>query len=288
MLKYNSESRKISSTFKAYRNDITIYTEDEEKDKEFYTQLLKRILGDRVMINDITPLGCKDNVIKYCFESNHLKCEAYIIDGDIKIVNDNQKISHPKLFILDRYCIENYLIDENSTIKYIYNNVGTQSEAKIKESLNFDEWLLSFSEPFTNLFIHFAISDYFDIPYTLFNSIKYFAVKKNSITFNPKLIEDDVNLLKNEAIRVKGEYEYSKLLKILESKWQPNLDTLLKIVSGKNYLIPLLQLKTKEFKKIKSSETLEVCKINLVQHFDVTKLDNLKIFIENLVSHKAS
>ncbi|MBP3944462.1 DUF4435 domain-containing protein [Sphingobacteriaceae bacterium WQ 2009] len=282
MLKFSNESRKISSSFKAYRNDVSIFTEDEEKDKEFYTLLLKRVLGDSVKINDITPLGCKQNVLKYCFESSVSKKEVYIIDGDIQTIKGDHSVSHPKLFILDRYCIENYLMDENSVIKYIYNHTGTYSEEKIKEDLNFEEWLLQFSEPFTKLFIHFAISDHFHIGYTLFNARKYFNVKKDSISFDSALVDQDIEIIKNIIIENHGIDAYTDIVDFFENKWQPNIETLLKIVSGKNYLIPLLQIKANEFKKNKNIETLESCKICLVQNFDVINLDNLKTFIEKI------
>lgn len=284
MLKYNNESRKISSRFKAYRNDINVFTEDEEKDKEFYTLLLKRLLGSQVKINDITPLGCKKNVLKYCNETALGKKEVYIVDGDIKVINNNHAIAHPNLFILDRYCIENYLLDENSAIKYIYNNSGTHSESNIKIALQYQNWLATYAPSLVCLFIHFAIADCFEIPYSIFAFSKYLVVKKKTISFNEDSLLSDVETVKNAVIEKIGKDKYEKTLKKLELKWEPTTETLLTIVSGKNYLIPLLQLKTQDFKKCKDTQTLEVCKISLVQHFDINNLNRLKDFILNIAS----
>ncbi|PJZ79220.1 hypothetical protein [Leptospira meyeri] len=66
MLKYNSDNQRLVSRFFQYRNDIDIYTEDEDKDKEFYKILFKRLLKNTININDITPLGSKTNVINRC------------------------------------------------------------------------------------------------------------------------------------------------------------------------------------------------------------------------------
>ena len=35
-LEFSSEQEQVASIFTAYRNDIDIYTEDENKDKPFY------------------------------------------------------------------------------------------------------------------------------------------------------------------------------------------------------------------------------------------------------------
>ncbi|WP_237390922.1 hypothetical protein, partial [Chryseobacterium sp. KMC2] len=63
MLKFGIDSLKSISKFFSYRNDIDIYTEDKEADKEFYKALFKNLLGDNIIINDVTPLGCKTNVL---------------------------------------------------------------------------------------------------------------------------------------------------------------------------------------------------------------------------------
>ena len=52
-LKLNSQQEHVSSLFTAYRNDIDIYTEDQNKDKPFYKIIFKRLLeGTGIKIND--------------------------------------------------------------------------------------------------------------------------------------------------------------------------------------------------------------------------------------------
>ena len=43
-LEFSSEQEQVASIFTAYRNDIDIYTEDENKDKPFYKKLFIRLL----------------------------------------------------------------------------------------------------------------------------------------------------------------------------------------------------------------------------------------------------
>lgn len=63
-LEFSAEQTQVASIFTAYRNDIDIYTEDENKDKVFYKRLFSRLLeGSGVLINDVYPLGSSKDVM---------------------------------------------------------------------------------------------------------------------------------------------------------------------------------------------------------------------------------
>lgn len=279
MLSLNSQTIKISSIFRRFRNDITIYTEDKEKDKEFYVQLLRRLVGDSLRINDVTPLGNRKNVINHC-KVSELDREVFIIDGDLSVIN-SKKETLPKLFVLNRYCIENFLIQEDSVVKFLYNACGLMSESRIKEKLNFHDWLETFVTPISSLFINFAIADYFDMKFDLYHAQKYCQIlsKDQGIKFNSELVFQDVDTLKARIIKHVGENAYSEISEQFTKKWTPSLDTFLTIVSGKSYLLPLLQSRSREFTGRKDGGSTNSCKINLVQHCDLTALNDLKDFL---------
>lgn len=44
-LEFSTETRQAATVFTEYRNTIDIYTEDCDKDKEFYVKLLKRLMA---------------------------------------------------------------------------------------------------------------------------------------------------------------------------------------------------------------------------------------------------
>lgn len=281
MLEYSDESRRLVSTFLTYRNDVDIYTEDEEKDKEFYRTLFSRLIKSDIRINDVTPLGNRDQVITRCkSEPKGDRKKVFIVDGDIAVVN-GVSLNIENLFVLDRYCIENFLIDNNSACNYVYLNCGTKSKEKIEADIKYQEWLSQYSESLINLFIHFAIINFYGGKFALFNANKYHTKTKESYIFDNNLVQADIDTLRNEAINSFGETNYLNKLNELKEKWKSDVDTLLTIVSGKDYLIPILLIKTQEFKSSKAMPTLEEVKINLVQHFDVTKLAKLKDFIES-------
>lgn len=281
MLNYTDEAKRLKSTFFRYRNDIDIYTEDEEKDKEFYKALFARLLKSDIKINDVTPLGCRDNVIKRC--ENEPKTErkkVFIVDGDIAFIH-GQIFTLDNLFVLEKYCIENFLIDEESTCNFVYLNCAIKSKEQIQNDLKFENWLSSYSESLINLFIHFAIINFYGGKFTLYNAHKYHTKKKDgNYVFDNSLVIKDIAILKDDAIIKFGLENYNTKLLELQNKWSYNIESLLTIVSGKDYLIPILLFKTQMFKSSKSLPSLQEVKINLVQQFDINKLQKLKEFIE--------
>ncbi len=79
MLDFSTEVRQAATVFTEYRNTIDIYTEDCEKDKEFYVKLIKRLLSDTdIRVNDIHPLGCRRTVIKCCENDTDIRRKKYI------------------------------------------------------------------------------------------------------------------------------------------------------------------------------------------------------------------
>lgn len=281
MINYNEESRRLLSTFYAYRNDIDIYTEDEEKDKEFYSTLFKRLLKPSIRINDITPLGNKNQVIKRCQNEPYSeRKKIFIVDGDIGVIN-NETLVMDNLFVLSRYCIENFLIDENSICNFVYLSCGTKSKEEILHNLEFENWMGSYSESLIQLFIHFAILKDCGGNFKLYNAHKYHQKIEGKYNFNRVMVSNDIETIKIEILKILSEEDYKEHYRYLNQKWTNDIDNLLKIVSGKDYLIPILLIKSQEFKKSKSMPSLEETKINLVHHFNVENLRDLKEAIEN-------
>ena len=283
MISLNEEPLRLTSTFRAYRNDIDIYTEDNDKDKEFYKVLFKRLLKKEIIINDITPLGCKKSVIKMCNEEpDNGRKKIFIIDGDVTFIHGNNIPENKHLYVLEGYCIENFLIDKETIIHFMYMNCGTKTIEQIESELNYNDWLNEYSTMFINLFIHFALINYFGGYFTLFNANKYHVKEGGEMVFNTELVKADILKTKVEILKLVSFEDYNLKHQDLTEKWSHCVENLTTIVSGKDYLIPLLLLKTKKFKKSKALPTLEEIKFSLVHSSNLSKLSNLKKVIENL------
>lgn len=237
-LDYSLKVKQVVPVFKEYRNTIDIYTEDGEKDKEFYKKIFSRLLsGTDVVISDVTPLGCRCEVIKSCHENTDLqRNKLYIVDGDI-FLQFREKETHPNLYVLDAYCIENFTISKESLIQATYCFSGALYDVeKISSLLDYENAVLSIVEPFLNLFFVYSIQAEFYNKFELRNVDSF--LEKGGVCSSEK-IDNRILEIKKELIQ--SGLSVEKLNEMLEDrkrKFPYSEESLLKVVSGKDYLIP--------------------------------------------------
>jgi hypothetical protein len=279
MLELSDEAKRLVSTFLAYRNDIDIYTEDELKDKEFYSVLFTRLLEKAIKVNDITPLGSRKNVIDRCqSEPDNGRKKLFIIDGDVKFIHGRDIPELPTLFVLEGYCIENFVFDSESIINFIYLNCASKSKGVIESELKNQEWLKIYANKFVDLFLHFAVVDFFGGKYALFNANKFHS----KAGYDEELVDKEIEKLKGDVLALTSQELYQAKIQELRSIWSYDLETLLKIVSGKDYLIPMLLFKVQDYKKSKALPAVEEAKFLLAHHCSLERLSSLKSAILNL------
>jgi len=99
MKRFSFESLKALPRFFAYRNEIDIYTEDKLSDKEFYKALFNRLSNKKIKIHDITPMGCKANVLKAYDEQDteSKRRKLFIVDGDLDLIIGSRLLLYRKL-----------------------------------------------------------------------------------------------------------------------------------------------------------------------------------------------
>ena len=92
----------------------------------------------------------------------------------------------------------------------------------------------------------------------------------------------DIEKLKAKILLITTEEEYKLKYEELKKQWTNCVASLMTIVSGKDYLIPILLFKTRCFKKSKPMLTVEEAKFMLVQNCNLDRLSTLKEAIEAL------
>jgi len=286
MLKYGLNALKAMPRLFSYRNDFDIFTEDKVADKEFYKTLFQNLLGEQIRINDVTPLGCKANVLS-AYESqskNDKRKKFFIVDGDLDLITGTNRKEEDNLIILDSYCIENYLIDEKGIIEFLYFSNGTESKEQLKVKLNFEKWLNYNAKILIELFLNFALLKKYgggpiiknaneflkqENKQTILDKIK---IKKYSEQIKKDII-DQLNILGFTDTDNVYTKEYEELSKI----WEVENLTLLRIVSAKNYLLPLLQFRMNHcINKSKALFPKDTIKLFLANNSKLDRLEFLK------------
>ena len=123
MFERTSAAKSAASIFYEEYNDIDIYIEDTAKGyRKIFKELLNKALDSKFEIDQVFPIGNREEVIAEC-EKNQLNSgrkRVYIVDGDLYLLNGNDRDDLKGLFVLPRYCIENYFFSLTSISEIAY------------------------------------------------------------------------------------------------------------------------------------------------------------------------
>lgn len=272
----------LKRVFYGSEKAITIYTEDKSSDKTFYKILLQRLLNSEIKINDIIPLGPKNIVIEESLKSLGTKNKSiFIVDSDIKIMEDTS-IETDNLIPLNRYCIENYLCCPIGLSKLINIRTGIE-ETEVKKALNFDVYMQKNCTQLVKLYYRYLLSMKMNAGIPFKKASNFFNspgphIKVDSSLVRKEIVEIDnilKSMLKEEGI-ISYKLELDKKLKHIEQLNPVCMDTILRILSGKHQLIPILRLKAESIDPSIRSMNLDHVKRELADKISLESLDFLK------------
>lgn len=115
-------------------NDVNFYVEDVDQENLYYA-ILKTIFPD-IKFNKIFPLNGKKNVIESANENKNNKNKIFIVDLDFDEILGKKKII-ANLFYLERYSIENYLLDKESIFEMMKEKNPKLKDNEIERKINF-------------------------------------------------------------------------------------------------------------------------------------------------------
>ena len=143
-LEYSDEASATRYVFFKERQDINIFIEDQNKEYQ-YEAIFKQLLPN-YNFGAIFASGGKP-AMKKMFEEfgafdvdNPTHPNIYIVDGDFdRIIFSTDMVNHPNYIYLDAYNIENYLIDENSCVRFACGKLR-KCEEETRNTIKFNEW----------------------------------------------------------------------------------------------------------------------------------------------------
>lgn len=131
----NDNYRIAEDVFFVQFNDISFFVEDTEQENFYYCIL--RNLFPEMKIEKIFPLNGKDNVINECKSNIGDKNKIFIVDKDFDDLLNKIEII-PNLFYLERYSIENHLINKSALIDYIISEKPKLKRLDINNNFDFE------------------------------------------------------------------------------------------------------------------------------------------------------
>ena len=242
-LNYSQEAKKAKANFYNQFNDIDIFIEDKASCiQELYRIIFKKIFRE-IKIDQIFPLGGKSQVrIEYNRNKNNIKEKPslFIIDGDLdlfyaKPTSLNNIKSKSYLCCLNRYSIENYLIEKKAIISTIEKEDPIKKIEIIEQKLDYDNWIIkNFS--LLELFIYYSIihEKKLGIPNVNYGVFKLCHETDNDGVIDETKIKGRIENIKNEII-FKNNDNLKEIYKD-RSKLLSKKNNLVIYVAGKNLI----------------------------------------------------
>ena len=280
MLEFKKGILPNIGVFFRHKNTVDVFVEDSY-DEEFYKVIINRVFEKTGhCVNKLISLGGKSRVIEACKidQKKRDTKRIYIVDGDLDLINDTNEKDLNHFFVLKKYCIENYLIQEAPLIEIIHDNVLIDKE-DIQKILCFNNWIKGISNELIELFIHYALcKKHIPTEPTISLGIGKLCTQKDKITIlHTSNCNQRIEELKSKLIDAISESEYNEEIYYLRQTWPSNVENALAIVSGKDYLLPLTEFRLQKFKRIKSFNMhRETLRIRLAKLIDISELEEIK------------
>lgn len=152
-LSYSSKATIALAEFYSHFNEKKIFVEDEGG-RLIHERIIAAIIGSGRIVR-VFPLNGRDPILNDWQNNKNDKNKIYIIDGDMEVIYPSIK---PKdnLFILDRYCIENFIFDEFYVRKVLEDYVRDHDALEQALTDTFSEINLELPH-FVGLFVLYAL-----------------------------------------------------------------------------------------------------------------------------------
>lgn len=280
----------LSSKAVLYRplQDIDIYVEDEDSEV-FYTELLKRLVGNDARIAAVIPLRGRNNVISHAQAYSNSRPALFLVDGDLHWVAGLSLPTASCLYVHPCYCVENYLFCEQAMIQLSVENSGAMTEKVAEAQLDWSTLRETLEKLFVPLFIEFATA------FSLCPDIKTVSrgigcVLRTARSGSLPTIDAGKVIAVQEEVRAAvleqvDTSSYTRTRTAIEAQIKMIRDPL-DVVSGKDFLIPVQMFEANRVGGQKVQRRSFV--FRLAKHCKMQKLDALREkILEMIKSNKA-
>lgn len=240
-------------------NDIDIYVEDKTC-RNMYQILIFNILENKTKIVRIHSLGSRQKVLEKCKndQTKSKRPKLYLIDGDLELINNDQIQKLRYLYSLKVYCSENLILLENAAVEVGRETEPNFTEKQIKKSINFKLSVAEAAMKLQPLFIWYAVAHKLQsgLATVNYNVVRLCVKRSNNRYLLKSRIDKRILELKLDLENTFGVTKVNKIY--ARAKKTFNKYSAVKLVSGKDYLLPLLQDRLKRLKLKDNRNQLKV------------------------------
>lgn len=274
MLERSKSAKRAMAVFYQELNDINIYIEDTAHGYDrIYQNILTKLLND-IQIKKIFAIGSRLDVLAKAREDLAKNTSFFIVDGDLYLLGGELCDIPENVFVLERYCIENYLTERNAFHEIINEELTSFAEDSSSDFIEFDMLMTSLRENLKYLFLLFTLCHTMgtglkNVSHGYRSIIKdeYGNIDKDKIK---KLTCDLYEKLSNHLTLPYLDYKIREMNKNIDE----NICFALKYISAKDFTLPLLFMRARN--KIPNKINNISLKTRLSMKIDVSCMANMK------------
>ena len=278
-LLYSAEASATRALFYQGLNDINLFVED--KGMEYlYETIFKRLLGANYCISAIYALGGKTNVIARYHEFGDKLDDTpnfYIVDGDFdRYIHKEDMVNAPNFIYLQSYTIENYFVDESATEQFAKGQLK-KLDNEIKQLVSFQEWKQKIVNQAKKLFLCYSL-------------VQKLNISEPTLAKGPySFIDKKTGFERTDGAYMTYWHHILSIIPNAESEIE-SISTDYESINGTDYFNFICGkfLLTSLFCHLeavtKSRLRIEDLKWHLINNFDITKLNYVRVAILSSVS----
>jgi hypothetical protein len=277
----NTNYRLAEDIFHVQFNEISFFIEDEDQENFFFC-ILKNLFPD-IQIDKIFPLNGKDNVINESNENIGNKKKIFIVDKDFDDIL-NKINTNDNLFYLERYSIENHLIEKDAIVEYIIGEKPKLKRADINNLFDLGVNIQNINNKLSELIhLHLVVQKKCSrIKNVSLNHERFFDFNNGDFSLKPAQLSRYKLDIQTELNNIDGRLtltsQFKKVNKIVNIN---NNQLCIKHVPGK-YLVKMIKQVIESLFGLVSRNVESFC-YRLSENCSFASLNGLKLSIEQYI-----
>lgn len=279
------EARSAISVLFQDINEIDIYTEDTAKGYEkLFTNLFSRVFEGKYKVGKVFPLGGRGPVIEqYNKDNSSRKPYLYVVDGDLNLLAGDTIQNTEGLYRLPFYCIENIFCDIDSIIEIINQEEPVLKTHQLKSKFDYRTWEHQHKDKLFELFIEYAIArelkpDLQTVHHGCHRLLADKKLSKHKGCVSDDLINGRIDEVKNAVICATSLEQYNAIKQDILDNFNNSSFDKFDVISGKDYLFPLLRMRAQSVIDVKLSNTSFEQRLSYI--CDISKILNAQSYVK--------
>ena len=279
------EARSAISVLFQEVNEIDIYTEDTAKGYEkLFTNLFSRVFAGKYKVGKVFPLGGRGPVIaQYNKDNSSERPYLYVVDGDLNLLAGDTIENKEGLYRLPFYCIENIFCDIDSIIKVINEEEPVLRLHQLQSTFDYSTWELKHKDKLFELFLEYAIArelkpDLQTVHHGCYRLLEDEKPSKHKGCVSDVLINGRIEEVKAAVIDATSLDQYNIIKQDILNNFDNSSFDKFDVISGKDYLFPLLRMRAQAVIDVKLSNTSFEQRLSYI--CDISKILNSQSYVK--------